>query len=80
MKDYSNGIKRKLQKRMEYNWIYNGFKWIASVIRNRKAQRSIFMVVRESYGFVKDYVRDKDSAGSISMIAEIAARAHLSCL
>lgn len=56
---------------------YTGFKWIAMVIRELEGQRKYICGGEESYGFLPgDYVRDKDSVGSITMIAEIAAWAR----
>lgn len=57
--------------------VYTGFKWIAMVIRELEGQRKYICGGEESYGFLPgDYVRDKDSVGSITMIAEIAAWAR----
>ncbi len=57
--------------------VYTGFKWIAMVIRELEGQRKYICGGEESYGFLPgDYVRDKDSVGSIAMIAEIAAWAR----
>jgi len=53
---------------------YTGFKWIAMVIRELEGKKKYICGGEESYGFLPgDYVRDKDSVGSIAMIAEIAA-------
>jgi phosphoglucomutase len=53
---------------------YTGFKWIAMVIRELEGKRKYICGGEESYGFLPgDYVRDKDSVGSIAMIAEVAA-------
>lgn len=57
--------------------VYTGFKWIAMVIRELEGKRKYVCGGEESYGFLPgDYVRDKDSVGSITMIAEIAAWAR----
>jgi len=57
--------------------VYTGFKWIAMVIRELEGKRKYICGGEESYGFLPgDYVRDKDSVGSITMIAEIAAWAR----
>jgi phosphoglucomutase len=62
---------------VEYFDTYTGFKWIASVIREQEGTKKYICGGEESYGFLPgDYVRDKDSVGSISMIAEIAAWAR----
>ena len=54
--------------------VYTGFKWIAMIIRELEGKRKYICGGEESYGFLPgDYVRDKDSVGSITMIAEIAA-------
>lgn len=59
---------------VEYFDVYTGFKWIASVIRELEGQKKYICGGEESYGFLPgDYVRDKDSVGSICMIAEVAA-------
>ena len=53
---------------------YTGFKWIASVIRENEGKASYIGGGEESYGFLpEDFVRDKDSVSSISLMAEIAA-------
>ncbi|WP_010665033.1 phospho-sugar mutase [Marinilabilia salmonicolor] len=53
---------------------YTGFKWIAGVIRENEGIKKYICGGEESYGFMPgDYVRDKDSVGSIVMISEIAA-------
>ena len=53
---------------------YTGFKWIAMVIRELEGKKKYICGGEESYGFLPgDYVRDKDSVGSIAMIAEVAA-------
>ena len=62
---------------VEYFDTYTGFKWIASVVREQERTKKYICWGEESYGFLPgDYVRDKDSVGSISMIAEIAAWAR----
>lgn len=53
---------------------YTGFKWIASVIRENEGNARYIGGGEESYGFLpEDFVRDKDSVSSISLMAEIAA-------
>ena len=53
---------------------YTGFKWIASVIRENEDKARYIGGGEESYGFLpEDFVRDKDSVSSISLMAEIAA-------
>ena len=53
---------------------YTGFKWIASVIRDNEGKARYICGGEESYGFLpEDFVRDKDSVSSISLMAEIAA-------
>lgn len=53
---------------------YTGFKWIASIIRELEGKKKYICGGEESYGFLPgDYVRDKDSVGSVVMISEIAA-------
>ena len=53
---------------------YTGFKWIASVIRENEGKARYRGGGEESYGFLpEDFVRDKDSVSSISLMAEIAA-------
>ena len=53
---------------------YTGFKWIASVIRENEGKARYIGGGEESYGFLaEDFVRDKDSVWSISLMAEIAA-------
>ena len=53
---------------------YTGFKWIASVIRENEGKARYIGGGEESYGFLpEDFVRDKDSVSSISLMAEIAA-------
>lgn len=53
---------------------YTGFKWIASIIRELEGHKKYICGGEESYGFLPgDYVRDKDSVGSVVMISEIAA-------
>jgi phosphoglucomutase len=50
-----------------------GFKWIGKMIREAEGQRNLFVVVK-SFGFMTgDFVRDKDSCGSILLACEIAA-------
>lgn len=57
--------------------VYTGFKWIAMVIRELEGKRKYICGGEESYGFLPgDYVRDKDSVGAITMLAEIAAWAR----
>ena len=53
---------------------YTGFKWIASVIRENEGKARYIGGGEESYGFLpEDFVHDKDSVSSISLMAEIAA-------
>ena len=53
---------------------YTGFKWIAYVIRENEGKARYIGGGEESYGFLpEDFVRDKDSVSSISLMAEIAA-------
>ena len=53
---------------------YTGFKWIASVIHENEGKARYIGGGEESYGFLpEDFVRDKDSVSSISLMAEIAA-------
>ena len=53
---------------------YTGFKWIAAVIRENEGKARYIGGGEESYGFLpEDFVRDKDSVSSISLMAEIAA-------
>ena len=53
---------------------YTGFKWIASVIRENEGKARYIGGGEESYGFLpEDFVRDKDSVSSISLMAELAA-------
>ena len=53
---------------------YTGFKWIASVIRENEGKARYIGGGEESYGFLpEDFVPDKDSVSSISLMAEIAA-------
>ena len=57
---------------------YTGFKWIASVIRENEGKARYIGGGEESYGFLpEDFVRDKDSVSSISLMAEIAAWAKV---
>ena len=56
-----------------YDW-YSGFILIASVIRENDGKARYIGGGEESYGFLpEDFVRDKDSVSSISLMAEIAA-------
>ena len=60
---------------------YTGFKWIASVIRENEGKARYIGGGEESYGFLpEDFVRDKDSVSSISLMAEIAAWAKDKCM
>lgn len=53
---------------------YTGFKWIAAVIRENEGKKKFIGGGEESYGFMPgDFVRDKDSVASNSLMAEIAA-------
>jgi phosphoglucomutase len=56
-----------------YN-VLTGFKFFAELIRNLEGKKKYIGGGEESYGFLPgDYVRDKDSVASCSLIAEIAA-------
>ena len=51
-----------------------GFKWIGKMIREAEGQQKFVCGGEESFGFMTgDFVRDKDSCGSILLAAEIAA-------
>ncbi len=51
-----------------------GFKWIGKMIRDFEAQEKFVCGGEESFGFMTgDFVRDKDSCGSILLACEIAA-------
>ncbi len=53
---------------------FTGFKWIAAIIRENEGKARYIGGGEESYGFLpEDFVRDKDSVSSISLMAEIAA-------
>jgi phosphoglucomutase len=53
---------------------YTGFKWIASVIREKEGSARYIGGGEESYGFLaEDFARDKDSVSAISLMAEICA-------
>jgi phosphoglucomutase len=63
-----------LKNKIECFDVYTGFKWIAAIIRELEGKKKYICGGEESYGFLPgDYVRDKDSVGSICMIAEVAA-------
>ena len=56
-----------------------GFKWIGKMIRDAEGQQKFVCGGEESFGFMTgDFVRDKDSCGSILLACEIAAwcKAH----
>ena len=54
--------------------VYTGFKWIADVMKKNEGKKNYIGGGEESYGFLcEDFVRDKDSVSSISLMAEIAA-------
>jgi phosphoglucomutase len=56
-----------------YN-VLTGFKFFAELIRKLEGKKKYIGGGEESYGFLPgDYVRDKDSVGSCSLVAEIAA-------
>ncbi|MGD0342065.1 MAG: phospho-sugar mutase, partial [Bacteroidales bacterium] len=56
-----------------YN-VLTGFKFFAELIRNLEGKKKYIGGGEESYGFLPgDYVRDKDSVASCSLVAEIAA-------
>lgn len=51
-----------------------GFKWIGKMIRDHEGQEKFICGGEESFGFMTgDFVRDKDSCGSILLACEIAA-------
>lgn len=51
-----------------------GFKWIGKMIRENEGQEKFICGGEESFGFMTgDFVRDKDSCGSILLACEIAA-------
>lgn len=51
-----------------------GFKWIGKMIRDVEGQEKFICGGEESFGFMTgDFVRDKDSCGSILLACEIAA-------
>ena len=51
-----------------------GFKWIGKMIRDFEGQEKFICGGEESFGFMTgDFVRDKDSCGSILIACEIAA-------
>lgn len=51
-----------------------GFKWIGKMIRDAEGKQKFICGGEESFGFMTgDFVRDKDSCGSILLACEIAA-------
>jgi phosphoglucomutase len=51
-----------------------GFKWIGKMIRDNEGKEKFLCGGEESFGFMTgDFVRDKDSCGSILLACEIAA-------
>lgn len=51
-----------------------GFKWIGKMIRDAEGEEKFICGGEESFGFMTgDFVRDKDSCGSILLACEIAA-------
>lgn len=59
-----------------YNTL-TGFKYIATVIREKEGQEEFICGGEESYGFmIGDFVRDKDAVASCAMIAEMASAAQ----
>ena len=53
-----------------------GFKYIATIMREKEGKAQYICGGEESYGFlVGDFVRDKDAVSSCAMIAEMAASA-----
>ena len=51
-----------------------GFKWIGKMIRDNEGKEKFVCGGEESFGFMTgDFVRDKDSCGSILLACEIAA-------
>jgi phosphoglucomutase len=54
--------------------VLTGFKFFAELIRKLEGKKKYIGGGEESYGFLPgDYVRDKDSVGSCSLVAEITA-------
>jgi len=54
--------------------VLTGFKYIAEVIRDNEGKRTFICGAEESYGFnAGEFVRDKDSVVTCSLIAECAA-------
>jgi phosphoglucomutase len=59
-----------------YNTL-TGFKYIASIMREREGRENYIAGCEESYGYlIGDFVRDKDAVSACAMIAEIAAFAR----
>lgn len=57
-----------------------GFKWIGKMIRDSEGQEKFICGGEESFGFMTgDFVRDKDSCGSILLACEIAAWCKANC-
>ncbi len=58
-----------------YNTL-TGFKYIATVIREKEGEEQFIFGAEESYGYmIGDFVRDKDAVSAIAMISEVAAYA-----
>ncbi|MBQ0006740.1 MAG: phospho-sugar mutase [Alistipes sp.] len=54
--------------------VLTGFKYIAEIVRNNEGKRIFICGAEESYGFnAGEFVRDKDSVVTCSLIAECAA-------
>ncbi len=59
-----------------YNTL-TGFKYIASVIREKEGKEKFFVAGEESYGYmVGDFVRDKDAVSACAFFAAMHAIAH----
>ncbi|GAB4133119.1 MAG: phospho-sugar mutase [Raineya sp.] len=56
---------------------YTGFKYIATVMREKEGQEHYIAGCEESYGYlVGDFVRDKDGVSACALIAEMTAYAQ----
>lgn len=61
---------------IEMRDVYTGFKWIAREIKLSEGKQQYIGGGEESFGFLpEDFVRDKDSVSSCSLLAEICAYA-----
>lgn len=59
-----------------YNTL-TGFKYIASIIREKEGKEKFFVAGEESYGYmVGDFVRDKDAVSACAFFAAMHAIAH----